>query len=298
MRTLRPAARLLAAALLFAPLAAFAAAPEPAKRSDAIRLALQKGDPEAAVTAADAALKSSPKDTDVLLWAGRAYGQKAMSASVFSKMSLAKRCRESWEKAVAVDPAFLDARSELLRYYLVAPGIAGGSVEKAREQAARIAAIDVTQGHIARGRVAEHEKDLAGAEAAYRKAAESDPKGTAGPIALGAFFGGQKRWAEAREIFQKRLEAAPDDAFAIYQLGRVAYFSGEDLDKGVACFERYLALPVPEDGPTHADARWRKGLLLEKLGKTPAAIAEYREALKADPAHRGARRELERLKAV
>jgi tetratricopeptide (TPR) repeat protein len=196
VRTLRPAVRLLAAALFFAPLAAFAAAPEPAKRSDPIRLALQRG------------------------------------------------------------------------------------------------------GHIARGRVAEHEKDLAGVEAAYRKASESDPRGTAGPIALAAFYGGQKRWAEARAIFEGRLAAEPDDAFAIYQLGRLAYFSGEDLEKGVSCFERYLALPVPEDGPTHADARWRKGLLLEKLGKTPAAIAEYREALKADPAHRGARRELERLKAV
>jgi tetratricopeptide (TPR) repeat protein len=298
VRNVRRAVRLVSLALLLASLAASAAAPAPAKRSDPIRLALQKGDPEAAVTAADAALKSFPKDTDVLLWAGRAYGQRAMSASVFSKMSLAKKCRESWEKAVAIDPAFLDARSELLRYYLVAPGIAGGSVEKAREQAARIAAVDVTQGHVARGRVAEHEKDLAGAEAAYRKASESDPKGSAGPIALATFYGGQKRWAEARAIFEKRLAAEPDDALAIYQLGRVAYFSGEDLEKGVAFFERYLTLPVPDGGPTHADARWRKGLLFEKLGKTPAAIAEYREALRADPAHRGARRELERLRAA
>lgn len=298
MRSFRRAVQLLAVSLFLTPFAASATAPQPAKRSDPIRLALQRGDPEAAVTAADAALKSFPKDTDVLLWAGRAYGQRAMSASVFSKMSLAKKCRESWERAVAIDPAFLDARSELLRYYLVAPGIAGGSVEKAREQAVRIAAVDVTQGHLARGRVAEHEKDLVGAEAAYGKAAESDPGGTAGPIALATFYGGQKRWAEARAIFEKRLAADPDDALAIYQLGRVAYFSGEDLERGVAFFDRYLTLPVPENGPTYADARWRKGLLLEKLGKTPAAIAEYREALKADPAHRGARRELERLRAA
>lgn len=287
--------RSLLALPLFAALSAAGAAPKP---SDPIRAALEKGDAEAAVTAADAALKSSPKDTDVLLWAGRAYGQRTMSASIFSKMSLAKKCRESWEKAVAIDPTFLDARNELLRFYLVAPGIAGGGVEKARGQAARIAAVDATQGHVARGRIAEHEKDLAAAEAAFRKAAEVDPKGTTGPIALASFLGGQKRWGEARAIFEERLAADPNDATAVYQLGRIAYFSGEDLEKGVALFERYLSMTPPPDAPSHADARWRKGLLLEKLGKTPAAVTEYREALKLDPAHRGAKRELERLKSA
>lgn len=294
-RALRP---LLVLPFLLAAVPASGGAPAGPRPSDPIRAALEKRDPEAATAAADAALKSSPKDTDVLLWAGRAYGQRAMSASIFSKMSLAKKCRESWEKAVAIDPAFLDARNELLRYYLIAPGIAGGSVEKAREQASGIAAVDVTQGHVARGQIAEHEKDLAGAEAAYRKAAETDPKRTTGPIALAVFLGGQKRWREARAIFEKRLDADPDDATAVYQLGRVAYFSGEEMEKGVALFDRYLTLPVPEDGPSRADARWRKGLLLEKLGRTPAAVTEYREALKLDPAHRGAKRELERLKAA
>ena len=296
--TLRIAPILPAFALLLAAPVARPANPEPARPSAPIRAALEKGDPDAATKAADAALKASPNDTDVLLWAGRAYGQRTMSASVFTKMSWAKKCREAWEKAISIDPSSLDTRNELLRYYLLAPGIVGGGVEKAREQAARIAAIDATQGHIALGRIAEHEKDLPAAESAYRKAAETDPKGIDGPIAFATFLGGQKRWAEARAIFGKRLAADPNDAVAVYQLGRVALFSGEELEKGLACFDRYLTLPVPEDGPTHADARWRKGLVLEKLGKTPAAIAEYREALKENPGHRGAKRELERLKAA
>ena len=263
-----------------------------------IRAALEKGDPEAAVAAADTALKSSPRDADVLLWAGRAYGQRALSASVFTKMSWAKKCRESWERAVEVAPASLDARLELLRYYLMAPGIAGGGIEKAREQAAKIATLDATQGHVAIGTIADHEKKPAEAEAAYRKAAESDPKGVEGPIALASFLARQKRWAEARAIFEKRVAADPNDALAIYQLGRLALLSGEGMEKGLTHFDRFLSLDAPKDGPTHADARWRKGLLLEKLGRTPAAIAEYREALKENPGHRGAKRELERLKAA
>jgi tetratricopeptide (TPR) repeat protein len=299
--TIRRSAARLSLLSLVSLLSALEARPAPAPAAPPwapIREALGKGDAGAAVAAADAALKTFPKDATVLLWAGRAYGQTAMSASVFTKMSWAKKCREAWEKAVRIDPAALEPRLELLRYYLVAPGIAGGSVEKARAHAAKITSLDATQGYIAAGTIADHEKKPAEAEAAFRKAAEADPKGVQGPIALASHFARQKRWPEARAIFERRVDTDPNDAFAVYQLGRIAFLSGEEMEKGLSLFDRYLTLPVPEAGPTHADARWRKGLLLEKLGREPAAIAEYREALKADPGHRGAKRELDRLKAA
>lgn len=266
--------------------------------SAAIQAALEKGDGDAATAAADAGIKTSPGDADVLLWAGRAYGSKAMSASVFTKMSWAKKCRQAWERAIEIAPANVEARFELMRYYLMAPGIAGGGVEKARAQAARLAEIDVTRGWIAYGAIADHEEKPKEAEAAYRKAMETDSLGVQGPLAYASFLARRKRWPEARAIFERRLVADPGDATAVYQLGRLSLLSGEELEKGLASFDRFLTLPAPKDGPTHADARWRKGLILEKLGRTPAAIAEYREALKENPAHRGARRELERLKAA
>lgn len=258
--------------------------------------ALEKGDVDAAVTAADAAVKACPKDVDVLRFAGRAYGAKAQTASVFTKVKWAKRCREVWEKAVEVAPADVDARYDLMQYYLFAPGVIGGGVEKARAQAAEIGRHDLVAGHLAAGRIAEHEEKPAEAEAAYRRAMDGDPNGTRGLLALAGFLGGQERWAEARALFEKRLAAAPDDAFAVYQLGKLALLSGQGLEKGLALFDKYLATPEAKGRPTHADARWRKGLLLEKLGRKPAAIAEYREALRADPAHPQAKRELERLK--
>lgn len=273
-------------------------AAEPAPPWAPVQTALEKGDAEAAVKAADAAVKAAPKDADTLMWAGRAYGNKAVSASVFTKLSWAKKCREAWERGVEAAPSDVDARFELLGYYLMAPGIAGGGVEKARAQATKIAGLDSTRGLVAAGMVLEKEEKHAEAEAAYRKAAEADPKGVYGPIAWAGFLAKQKRWPEARAIFEKRVDADANDAMAIYQLGRLALLSGEQLEKGLAFFDRFLSLVPPKDGPTHADARWRKGLLLEKLGRTPAAIAEYRQALKENPRHRGAKRELERLKAA
>lgn len=180
----------------------------------------------------------------------------------------------------------------------MASGIAGGDVDRAREQATKIAALDSTRGLVATRMVLETEEKPAEAEAAYRKAAEADPKGVQGPIAWAGFLAKQKRWPEARAIFEKRVAADGNDALAIYELGRLSLLSSEQMEKGLVFFDRFLSLDPPKDGPTHADARWRKGLLLEKLGRTPAAIAEDREALKVNPAHRGAKRELERLKAA
>jgi tetratricopeptide (TPR) repeat protein len=283
-------------------LATLSASPAPAAgaapASAPIQAALEKGDPDAASTAADAVVKAHPRDADALLWAGRAYGMKAMSASIFTKMSWAKKCRQMWESAIEIAPANVEARFELLRYYLMAPGIAGGGVDKAQAQAAKLTELDAMRGYVARGMIADHEKKPKEAEAAYRKAMEADQFGVQGPIALASFYARQKRWPEARAVFERRIAADPNDAFALYQLGRLSLLSGEELEKGLTLFDRFLSLDAPKDGPTHGDARWRKGLLLEKLGRTPAAIAEYREALKAQPGHAGAKRELERLKAT
>ena len=300
--TIRRPFHLLAVVPVLAMIAAATTGPAPAAEaalpSASIQAALTKGDPDAAATAADVVLAASPRDTDALLWAGRAYGMKAMSASIFTKMSWAKKCRQAWERAIEVAPGNAEARFELLRYYLMAPGIAGGSVEKARAQAVKLGELDATRGYMARGMIADHEKKPKEAEAAYRKAMEADQFGVQGPIALASFFARQKRWPEARAIFERRIAAAPNDAFALYQLGRLSLLSGEEMEKGLTLFDRFLSLDAPKDGPTHGDARWRKGLLLEKLGRTPAAIAEYREALKTQPGHAGAKRELERLKAA
>ncbi|MBK9088335.1 MAG: tetratricopeptide repeat protein [Holophagales bacterium] len=294
----RPSALLVLVPLLAALAAGPTSAAGAALPSAPIQAALEKGDPDAAAAAADAVLAAAPRDADALLWAGRAYGMKAMSASIFTKMSWARKCHEAWERAIELAPANAEARFELIRYYLMAPGIAGGGVEKAQAQAVKLGELDAMRGYLARGMIADHEKKPKEAEAAYRKAMEADQFGVQGPIALASFFARQKRWPEARAIFERRVAADPKDAFALYQLGRLSLLSGEEMEKGLTLFDRFLSLDAPKDGPTHADARWRKGLLLEKLGRTPAAIAEYREALKTQPGHAGAKRELERLKAA
>jgi tetratricopeptide (TPR) repeat protein len=194
-----------------------------------------------------------------------------------------------------LDPRSVDAREDLVTYYLQAPGVMGGSKEKARSQAAELAKLDVVRGHIAMGRILAGDKDLAAAEAEFSRALAADPAGFRGAVALGSFYVGQKRWADARALWQRRLDSDAGDTMARYQLGRVASDSGTDLEKGVEHLKAYLAVPAEPGRPTWADAHWRLGLLHEKLVRADDARAEMREALKLVPGHAQARKDLERL---
>ncbi len=242
-------------------------------------------------------MREAPADAVTLLWVGRAYGQKALEASIFTRLLWGRKCLGAWEKAIQLDPANVEVRRELIRYYVVAPGIGGGGNDKAEAQVAKIAALDPLKGTLARGLYCELTKRSAEAEAAYRKAVELDGNAAEPTLALGNFLGGQKRWAEARALIEKWLTADPGNAIAIYQVGRLSSISGEELEKGIVYLDRFLSSPPPADGPSWADAHWRKGLIFEKLRKLPDAIAEYRMVLKLRPGHRGATRELRRLKA-
>lgn len=84
------------------------------------------------------AVQRARQNSDYHLWLGRAYGEKARRASVLQQPVLAIKVKEYFEKAVALNPDNLAARSDLREYYLEAPIILGGSQEKAREQAEEI----------------------------------------------------------------------------------------------------------------------------------------------------------------
>jgi tetratricopeptide (TPR) repeat protein len=80
------------------------------------------------------------------LWLGRTYGYQAQHAQSGEQFFLARKVRKSLEKAVELNPDLVEARVDLLSFYLQAPSLLGGSVEKAKLQAAEIAKRDPAQG--------------------------------------------------------------------------------------------------------------------------------------------------------
>jgi tetratricopeptide (TPR) repeat protein len=226
------------------------------------------------------------------LWLGRAYGSKALGASVLRQPSLAGRVRREFERASALDPDNLEARFGLVEFYLRAPGVMGGSLAKAKEQARQISTRDPLQGRRAAGRVAEHEKRFDDEAHEYSAALRDFPESPEPHYWMGSFYERRKDYARAFEIYEKLLEKRPEEWNACYQIGRIAVVSGERLDRGVECLTLYLSHTPGADEPSLASAHFRLGLLYEKKRAKDLARAEYTAALELDPTLKDARKAL------
>lgn len=281
-------------ALVLAALPA-AGSEESARHVDAVKEALKKGDLDGAASSGEKAVAADPKSADAHLWLGRAYGQKAMKASLFSQMGLAKKCRASFEKSVELDGSSVEARWDLMQYYLRAPGIVGGGTDKALAQAGEIAKLDAVRGAIAKGLVYDATKDAAHAEEELKRAFAQAPKDGRAQSALIGFYAGHDRFDEAFAVCRKAQEADPDSPLLHYQTGRLAALSGKELERGAAELDLFLAKEPPAERPSWADAHWRKGQILARMGKKTDAKVEQQAALKLDPGHKGAQEELKKL---
>ena len=249
-----------------------------------------------AVRTLERAAGAHPQNAELQLWLGRAYGQRAIHATVFEQPSLATRVRKAFERASALDPENLEARWALVQYYLRAPNVLGGSPAKAREEAREIEKRDALRGVRAWGRIAEHEKRWVDADQIYEKATRDFPAASEPVVWRAALAARLKSWERAFDVLERRLADRPDDASAAFELGRIAATSGQRLDRGEECLRRYLARePGPEDPPA-SEAHLHLGEIYEKKRDREAARQEYGEALRLNPSETEARAGLARLR--
>src|SRR5262245_1181092 len=99
------------------------------------RMAWQSANYKEAARWLDAAIALDPRRVDAYVWRGRTYIQEIETTNFLRKASVAGRARSMFEKAVEIDPSSFEAREAMTEYLMNAPGIAGGSIDKARAEA-------------------------------------------------------------------------------------------------------------------------------------------------------------------
>lgn len=256
-------------------------------------LALRNAD--AAADWLEKAVALAPGRSDYFDWLGRAYGAAALKASVLSMPGLARKTREAWEKAVALDPNNLDARADLMQYDLQAPGFLGGGADKAREQLAEIQKRDPIRGALASATLLSSQKDLAGAERVLKEAVQKAPAEPRLRLTLGALYQVQQKWEAAFDAFEAMLKADPGNWDALYQIGKTGALSGQRLDRAEEYLKRYLGHSPGSESAPLANAHFRLGAVYQKKGNKAAARGEYEAALKLDPHLEDARKALSGL---
>jgi tetratricopeptide (TPR) repeat protein len=242
------------------------------------------------------AVKMNPKSAVYYDWLGRAYAIQTRDANIFRAPSLARKTKNALETALALDPDNLDVRDDLITYYTRAPGFLGGSREKAREMLLEIKKRNAYRGSIATANLCGAEKDSACVQRELQGMVTSYPDSAAVYASLAAFYVNQKQFDKAFGVLDQRLRMKPNELTTLYQVGRTASLSGQNLDQGERALKTYLANPTPERGPAPAHVHYRLGLIYEKKGATDLARDEYRAALKLNPRHQNAQKALAALK--
>jgi tetratricopeptide (TPR) repeat protein len=240
----------------------------------------------------ETAIDANGKVADYHTWYGNTLGTIAADANLFKQASLGPKMKSAWEKAVQLDPKTIDARESLIQYYLQAPAIAGGSVDKAIEMANEIKRVKPAEGHRQLGNIYYREKRFAESEKEFIAMSNADPTLTSG---LANFYVLQKQYDKAFAISEDALKQNPNDMVATYQIGKLSALSGQQLDRGEACLKKYLAYSPQKNEPSHAGANMRLAQIMEKRGKKVDAKSLYELALKADATLKEAKEGLARL---
>lgn len=260
------------------------------------RAQLDSNKADAAVKSFEKAVKADEKNSDAHLWLARAVGTVARNANVLRQPFLAKRAKSEFEKAAQLDPNSVGAHDGLMQFYLLAPGVMGGSVGKAREQAAEIARINPYQGHLAQGRIANNQKDLVGAEKNWRAFYAAYPDSVSPMTNLAAFLINNNRAEEAWPVVEKFLAKHPDNVPGQWWFVRTSAATGKQMEKGEQYVRALLAIPVDKTPRVSNDVlHFRLGDLHAKRGDKAKAKAEYEEALRINPKLEAAKKALASL---
>ena len=125
---------------------------------------------ESAIHECEMAVAHAPSSSDNQMWLARAYGYKAEHANPISALSLAIKVRIGFEKAVQLDSENVHAMSDLGQFYIAAPSLIGGGLDKAEALAARMQPHFPAESHRLLALIAEKRNDEALAEIEFRNA--------------------------------------------------------------------------------------------------------------------------------
>jgi len=218
------------------------------------RAALRERKNEDAVKALERAVELDPGKSAYHLWLGSAYTRLLNEVSFLRKPIIGRKIGPQFDKAVELDSSSAEAAEARVEFYIEAPGIAGGSRDKANAEVIRLKKLSPYRAAFARAKIAEKDKD----------------------------------WATVESEFGALMQAHPDSATPYYYFGRAASLSGLELARGESALRRFITMLTASDSLSRAVAHYRLGTIRERQRDTNGARAAYDSALAINPRYEDA----------
>ena len=184
------------------------------------------------------------KVADYHFWLGQAYASDARESSFFTQAILAPKILDQFEKTVELDPDHIGGRIGMANFYMQAPGIMGGDIDKALEQGRKLVELDERRGRIIMANVYIEKEQLDSADVQMNLLEQkygSDKSQASIYNTYGYLLLEQNRIDEAIEKFKKQIELIPDRANPYDSLGD-AYWAAGRLEDAIAQYEKALKI--------------------------------------------------------
>jgi tetratricopeptide (TPR) repeat protein len=227
-----------------------------------------------AVRECEQATQEDPSNSDYEMWLGRAYGLKASQANMLSAFSLAKKVHVAFERAIQLNPANVTAMSDLGQYYVDAPAIVGGGLDKAQALAAKLMPRSPAKGHRLLAMIARKNKDMVTAESEF-KAAVSAGKTSEAWVDLGLFYQQLSQYDKAAAALQSSVEANRAKNAALVDAASIFTDMRRQLDLAERLLRDYLASPAKSEDAPAFKVHEQLGNLLKLRGDSSGARREY-----------------------
>jgi tetratricopeptide (TPR) repeat protein len=224
------------------------------------------------------------------LWLGRAYGLKARHAGPLAGFSLARKVHSSFERAVQLNPANAGALSDLGEYYIAAPSIVGGGIDKAQALATRMMPQFPAAAHRLLGRIAEANRDPVTAESEFKQTIASqrspDAHGSAAEawIDLAHFYQAHNRPDDALSAVKSALAADRTHGPVLVDAAGILTAAHRAPDLAERCLRTYLASAGKSDAAPAFKVHLQLSRLLAARGDTADANKEVATAAALAPA--------------
>jgi tetratricopeptide (TPR) repeat protein len=226
---------------------------------------------------AEKAVKAAPDSSTYWAQLGAAKAFRIQEKPLRG-ITMARSCKKDFEKAVKLDPTNLESLWALMRFHMHAPGLVGGSKDKAWELADKIMALNPAQGHQALAQLHVHlDEDPIKAQADNRAAVAADPTNAKICFDIGQSLMNRGLSEEALEYYHLGAEREKDTADGLVKLAG-AYLRIQDLDRA----EDYLKQALIAD-PNEITASLGLGEILRYRGQVDEAIASFRALLDEHP---------------
>ena len=204
------------------------------------------------------AISLNEKIADYHFWLAQACAAEALNSSIFSQLTLARKIKNEYIKTLEIDDKHTMARVGLANYYLRAPGIMGGSIEKAYEQANILIKYDEMRGRYLLAQLYVKENKQTQAEEEYK--------------ILERKYGNQKDFYDFYNYY----------GYFLLNLGR--------KEEAIQKFKKQIEL-----APNNPNSYDSMGDALLASGRNNEAIDHFKKALEIDPSFEASKKKLKKL---